>query len=464
MRIRLQWLFLMALLAMPAFAQTAAMRARIQGTVAAFNGTAEEFERYVEEAYADALKKRSTPAQRKAFLERVRGDFGAVEATTIRRDAPNRVIVGVEGTKGTRGTITIEHELEEPHKLTDVRFMLGEEEGEESSGPPLTAVPVHGRMSAGELTGALDAYIGRLAKDDRFAGSVLVARDGKPVFEKAYGPANRSDNVPNTAATRFNIGSINKHFTRVAIGQLAAAGKLALTDTISTHLPDHANPAARKATLQQLVDMTAGLADFFGPEFDAAGKQRFRSNRDYYKFIAPMALRFAPGTGKEYCNSCYITLGEIVERVSGVPYEKYVQDNVLARAGMQTAGFIALDEVAPHVAIGYVRAGGTVRANLYGRGARGNAAGGAYATARDLLLFDEALRGGRLLDPQRTAWFFGLDAPPSGRVHAFHGYAGGSQGVNAAVYGGPTWSVIVLGNVDPPLPERLAGAIYKALA
>lgn len=461
MRERVFWMWVVVLLvASGAAGQTPAMRARIEGTIAAFNGTPEEFEKYAQEAYTPALLGRATAEKRRAFHQRVRGDFGTLTVTSLRRTGPDRVLIGVEGSKGTRGTIVMEHEAAEPHKLVLVGFELG---GDEEKGPALPPVPVNGSMSAKELSSALDGYLAALAKEDRFAGSVLVARDGKPVFEKAYGMANRSDSVPNTTATRFNIGSINKHFTRTAIGQLIAAGKLSLSDTIGTHIPDYANPAARKATLEQLLEMQGGLADFFGEEFQAVGKQRFRSNRDYFNFVAPKPLLFEPGTSRRYCNSCYIVLGEIVERVSGMPYEQYVMEKVLKPAGAQTAGFIATDDIAPNVATGYTRDGDKLRSNVLTRGARGSGAGGAYATARDLLALDEALRNGKLLDPQRTAWFYKLDAPATGRVAAEEGYAGGSPGVNAGVESGPTWTVIVLANLDPPAAESLAVAIYKAL-
>jgi D-alanyl-D-alanine carboxypeptidase len=465
MRTGMQWLLgavLLIVSAVPASAQSPAMRARIDGTVAAFNGTAEEFEAYVQEAYAPALRERATAGERKAFLDRVRADFGKLEMTAVRRVDPTHVSIAVKGSTGTRGTITIEHETAEPHRLTDLRFRLGEDEGERPALPP---VPVKGTMSAADLTKALDGYVAALVKSDAFAGSVLVARDGKPLFEKAYGLANRSDNVPNTTATRFSIGSINKHFTRTAVGQLVAAGKLSLSDTIGTHIPDYANAEARKATIAQLVGMQGGLADIFSPEFTAAGKQRFRSNRDYFEFVAPKPLLFPPGTERRYCNSCYVVLGEIVERVSGMPYEKYVAEHVLKPAGMQTAAFIDSDEIAPNVAVGYTkRMGAGLRSNVLGRGAGGSAAGSAFATARDLLALDEALRNGRLLDPQRTAWFYELDAPPTGRVKASAGYAGGSPGCNATVESGPEWTVVVLANLDPPSAESLAGAIYRALA
>lgn len=436
-------------------AQTPAMRARIEGILAAFNATPEELEKHVAEAYTPAFRDASTAAQRREFLTRLQSDFGKIEANVIRREAPNRFSMAIAGSKGTEGTIVVEHELDVPHRITNLTVMLGPPD----DAPSLPEVPIDRNMSTEQLSKALDAYLGHLAKDDRFAGTVLVARDGKPLFEKAYGLANRSDHVANTPQTRFSIGSINKHFTRAAIGQLVAAGKLANGDTIGKHLPDYPNEKARGATIQQLLDMEGGLADFFGPDFDAAAKHRFRRNRDYYQFVAPKPLSFDPGTRRQYCNSCYIVLGEIVERLSGMPYEQYVTENVLRRAGMQTAAFLQSDEIAPNVAIGYTRQGGPLRSNVVTRGAGGSAAGSAYATARDLLAMDEALRTGTLVD---RAWFFGAGAG-SGRVTKPQRYAGGSSGINAGVASDGTWTVIALANLDPPAAEALSEAIYSRL-
>lgn len=458
---RLLLLLMLFVLVAPLSAQTPAMRARIDSLITALNGTPEEYEKYAQEAFAPALLDRATPERRKNFVQRVRGDFGKLEASTIRRVDPTTVSIAVQGSTGTKGTLTFQHEAAEPHKLTDLRFTLGEGDGDEPALPP---VPVNSRMSAEELSTAIDGYVAKLVSEGKFSGGVLVARDGKPLFEKAWGLANRSDSVPNTTKTRFNIGSINKHFTRVAIGQLAAAGKLSMDDTIGKLLPDYPNAAAHKATVQQLLDMKGGLADFFSPEFREAPKDRFRSNRDYYTFTAPKQLRFEPGTSKEYCNSCFIVLGEMVERLSGMAYEKYVEQNVLQRAGMNDTGFFATDDIVPNVAIGYTSRGGRTRSNVLQRGASGSAAGSAFATLRDLLALDESLRNGKLLDPKWTAWFYGDNEPLTGRATSAESYAGGSGGVNAAVSSNGTWTVVTTANIDPPAAEALSSAIFRALA
>lgn len=452
-------------------AQTPAMRERIDGIVRALNGTPEEFEKHAAEAYSAAMLAETTPAQRRDFLRSIQTELGKLEIRELRRETPTRVSIGLTGATGMRGSIVIDHDPEPPHILTNMLVRIGEPGGGPGPGPgpgrpgPVAGppVPVHGDMPAAELSAALDAHLTRLSADDKFAGTVLVARDGHPLFEKSYGMANRSDNLANTPRTRFNVGSINKQFTSISIAQLAASGKLSTSDTIAKHIPDYPNVNARNITLQQLLDMTAGLADFFGPEFDAAAKHRFRRNRDYYQFVASKPLNFDPGARQEYCNSCYIVLGEIVERVSGMPYEQYVTENVFRRAGMQNAAFLTTDEVAPNVAIGYMRRDGQVRSNVLAHGAGGSAAGSGYATARDLLALDEALRRAVLLDDTRLRTFFKFGQPVNGRASGQTVYAGGSSGINACVAGGPVWTVIALANIDPPAADALATAIYRSL-
>ncbi|HEX8618327.1 MAG TPA: serine hydrolase domain-containing protein [Thermoanaerobaculia bacterium] len=467
------------LFSMQVQAQTPAMRERIDGFVRALNGTAEEFDKYAEEAYSAAMLADDTPAKRRELLKRLQSEFGRIEIRGVRREGEQRVGIDVTGSTGMRGSFVIDHEPAEPHKITNILLRIGEPGAGPGAGGPgprsgpggpgpgavaLAPVPVHAGMSAAELSTALDTYLTRMSTEDKFAGTVLVARDGQPVFEKSYGLANRSDNVPNTPRTRFNLGSINKHFTRIAIAQLAAAGKVSASDAIAKYLPDYPNANARNITVQQLLDMTAGLADFFGPEFDASPKHKFQRNRDYYQFVAPKPLNFEPGSRKEYCNSCYIVLGEIVERVAGMPYEQYVTDNVFRRAGMQGAAFLSSDEIAPNVALGYTRRGGPLRSNVLKHGAGGSGAGGGYATARDLLALDEAVRRAVVLDDARLSAFFKLGDEVNGRASGESGYAGGSLGINAAVIAGPVWTVIALANIDPPAADALAPAIYRSLA
>ena len=242
--------------------------------------------------------------------------------------------------------------------------------------------------------------------------------------------------------------AISQVFTKTAILQLAAAGRLKLTDTLGSLLPDYPQETSRAATVEQLLNHQGGIADFFGPAFDAAPKSGFRSNADYYRFVGSLPPLFAPGTRRQYCNGCYIVLGAIVDRVSGMPYERYVAERILAPADMANTGYPQIDGIEPRLAIGYTRRGAdsTLRSNVYLHGAAGSAAGGGYSTAGDLLAFVNARRSGKLPKDE-------------GGI----GIAGGAPGTSAVVEGGREWTVIVLTNFDPPTGERIGVAIMQAL-
>ena len=103
--------------------------------------------------------------------------------------------------------------------------------------------------------------------------------------------------------------------------------------------PDYSQAAIRSATVEQLLTHRRGVADFFGPDFNRAEKNRFASNADYFTFVGGLPPAFAPGDRSQYCNGCYIALGAIVERASGMPYETYVAEHIFVRTRMSSTGY-----------------------------------------------------------------------------------------------------------------------------
>jgi CubicO group peptidase (beta-lactamase class C family) len=425
------------------------IRALIDAFTKAFNsGSASEWEAMAKERFsADLLAKRSAE-ERKQTFERLRADFGNVTLDQVRRRGPDAPLdLHVKGATGAVGVFSLELTESGPPRIANMSVTIGGRGGETGPGDP-PAPPVHARMTPDELSRALDAYLSRLAAADVFSGVALVAKNDVPVFQKAYGLANRANRIPNTVQTRFNIGSINKTFTQLAIEQLMAQGKVAPGDTLGTFVPDYPQAASRAATVAQLLSHTAGLSDFFGPEFAQAAKDRFRSNADYFRLVGSLPPLFAPGARNQYCNGCYIALGEIVARVAGMPYEQYVAEHIFKRADMMSTGYPHTDAIEPGIALGYTRRGGdgALRSNVFMHGAAGSAAGGGYSTAGDLLAYVNARRDGRL-------------PKDSGMM----GIAGGAPGTSAVVESNGVWTVIVLSNLDPPTGERLGVAIMEAL-
>ena len=449
--------FLAAAAALRAIAQGGPppeVREHIQAFTAALNhGGAEAWEQMAQAHFAPGFLARRSAAERRELFERLRGEFGRISIDRVTRRGPAAPLeLHVRTTTGEAARILLQLEAASPFRIDGIGVEVGAGEGDDQPGVP--PPPVNAGMSNEALARALDGYLSALAAQDVLSGVVLVAKQGTVVFEKAYGYADRANKRPNATATRFNLGSINKIFTRTAIAQLVARGKLAYTDTLGSLMPDYPQQATRPATVEQLLDHRAGVADVFGDEFARTPKDRFRSNADYFRFVSSQPPLFAPGASNQYCNGCYIALGAIVEKVAGVPYEKYIADEIYAPAGMKDAGPLQSDAITPNVAMGYTRRGadGQLRSNIFLHGASGSAAGGGYATAADLLAFDTAMKAGKLLDAKVAASFYG------GR-----GFAGGAPGTSALLESDGAWTVIVLTNLDPPTGQRIGAAITRAL-
>ena len=128
---------------------------------------------------------------------------------------------------------------------------------------------VHDCGNRPEWIPALKSELAQRTADDRFSGSVLIARHGRPVFQAAYGKADRERGIQNRLNTRLRFGSLGKMFTGVAVMQLVQAGKVRLDDPLSNYLPEYPNRDVAAVTIHQLLTHTAGTGDIFGPEFDA---------------------------------------------------------------------------------------------------------------------------------------------------------------------------------------------------
>jgi D-alanyl-D-alanine carboxypeptidase len=349
-----------------------------------------------------------------------------------------------------------------------------------TSTPP-SALPA--KMTAARLAEDVDAKLLKLAAADKFSGTVLIAKDGKPVFQKAYGYADRENKTSNNLETRFRLGSMNKMFTSVAIAQLVEKGKLKYTDKLADVLPDYPNKeVAQKITVHQLLTHTSGLGDIFGPEFDKR-KNELREIKDYLSLFASEPLRFEPGTSWSYSNAGFIVLGLIVEKLSGQSYYDYVQKHIYDVAGMKQSGSFPKTDKVPNLAVGYMKQGpsGELVSNWETLPWRGMSAGGGDSTVGDLLRFAEALRNHKLLGAELTETIVTGKAQPdpnsADRKYAYGfeddratghrvvGHSGGAPGMNGQldVYLDNGYTVVVLANLDPPAAQNVAGYIRERL-
>jgi len=331
------------------------------------------------------------------------------------------------------------------------------------------------------LSQELEGKLAEQAANDKFSGAMLIAKDGKVLWQKAYGYADRETKTLNTVETRFRLGSMNKMFTSVAIAQLVEQGKLKFTDTIAQVLPDYPNQqVASKVTVEQLLTHTSGLEDFFGPEFFEK-KDSLRELKDYLPLFAGKPLQFEPGKGWRYSSAGFLVLGLMVEKLSGQNYYDYVQKNIYDPAGMKNSGSAPITQKVAHLAVGYTRAGGTLKPNTDTLPWRGGPAGGGDATLGDLLLFDLALRTHKLLNAELTKTIItGKVHPPrfpegvkyaygfsekTVNGHRIVGHNGGAPGMNAQLdmHLDSGHTVAVLANCDPRVAEEWANYISDRL-
>ena len=261
---------------------------------------------------------------------------------------------------------------------------------------------------AAEPASAIQSYLDSLAADNRLSGAILVAKDGQPIASKAGGLANRETNTPNTLETKFNLASMNKMFTAVAIGQLAQSGKLKFDAPIANYLPEYPNKeVARKVTPHHLLTHTSGMASYWGEKYSAQRTQ-LTSVAAHLPLFVNEPLSFTPGERFQYSNSGFMLLGAIIEKLSGKTYYDYVRDHVFAPAGMTGTGFYDPKGDNPDVAIGYTKMdangqrGEVERPHTDRREVRGGPAGGGYSTVGDLVKFSIALTKNKLLDVEHT--------------------------------------------------------------
>jgi CubicO group peptidase (beta-lactamase class C family) len=336
--------------------------------------------------------------------------------------------------------------------------------------------------------GQLKEYVRRQAAAGHFSGAIVVARERNVLYSRAYGLASKAFGVPNRIDTHFNIGSMNKMVTGVAIAQLVEAGQLRYSDFVGTQLPDYPRQdVASSVTIHHLLTHTSGLGTYFNDRFEAS-RDQVRSVGDYLGLFAKDPPQFSPGERAEYSNAGYIVLGAIIERVSGQGYDEYVREHIYAPSGMRETEAYALDQDVANLAIGYTHMDPDGQPqperwwnNLLSLPARGGPAGGGYSTVNDLLQFTQALREHRLLSPAMTATV--LDPKVELRTRAFthygygfclgalgatatFGHTGGAPGINGQldVYPEQGYIVVVLSNYDPPAAGDIAGKARELIA
>lgn len=259
-----------------------------------------------------------------------------------------------------------------------------------------------------QITTKVDEYMNAVLQVDGFSGTILIARDGKPIVSKGYGMANIELNVPNTPEKIFRLGSITKQFTGMAVAMLQERGKLSVSDPMCNFFADCPD-TWKPITIRHLLNHTSGITNYTAfPDFakttvmpvtTAAMADRLKKEN----------LEFTPGEKMSYSNSGYFLLGNIIEKVSGKSYEEFLQENIFRPLGMKQSGYDDPLRIITNRAAGYQKQAGNVINASYMDMSVPYAAGSLYSTTGDLLIWDQALYTEKLasrkaLDEIFTPW------------------------------------------------------------
>ncbi len=423
---------------------------------------------YLQESFAPQLRDAVPAGDHTAAYNDVVSRSGRLTLHSARSYTPalpdtHAVLIVRTGISEQWLAIVLDVEDNPPHKITSLRFDRARTPSD---------VPKGEQLTDDRIAQELGAYVQRLAKQDAFSGTVLLAKDGKTLLTLAVGQANRDFRAPNTIDTKFNLGSMNKMFTAVAVLQLAEQGKLSLDDKLAKHLDTSwlSQDILDRVTIRQLLSHTSGLGSYFNEVFERTSRSHFRVVNDYKPLVVNETLAFEPGTEQRYSNTGMLIAGAVVEKAGGTDYFDYIRQHVTGPAGMTATDCYQLDKVNENLAVGYERlstpTGTEYFNNIFAHVFRGGPAGGGYSTVTDLLRFDQALRDGKLLKKESlaSAWTpiqaahsfnyglgFFVEQTPAGRAV---GHGGDFAGISAQfrMYLDSGYTVAVLSNYDGAAP------------
>jgi CubicO group peptidase (beta-lactamase class C family) len=334
-----------------------------------------------------------------------------------------------------------------------------------------------------DLANRVDACVAAELRAQRIPGlSLAVVKDGQVVLAKGYGLANVELDVPATAETVYEIGSMTKQFTATAVMMLVEEGKLGLDERIATRLAGIPN-AWKEVTVRHLLTHTSGIMSYTAlPDF---GRLTITpaTMAEVVKATGRFPLAFRPGEHWEYSNTGYYLLGRIVEKASGLAYGEFVSQRIFEPLGMTSTRFNDPETLVKHRAAGYSLDRGRLRNAAYVDMSWPDAAGAIVSTVPDLAKWDAALGTDRLLKPsswqqmwtpatltsgKKHPYGFGWDlAPTNGHRTIAHGGAIPGFLTFMARYPDDHLTVIVLTNADHSAPsqivQQVAGLYVPAL-
>lgn len=281
-----------------------------------------------------------------------------------------------------------------------------------------------------DLTAKFDVLLNRQFKAQEPGAVALVARSGKPVYRKAFGMANLELNVPMKPENVFEIGSITKQFTAVAILLLEEEGKLSVHDPL-TKWVDNYPTHGHTITIHHLLTHLSGIKSYTDIEKWTKVWRQDMTPQEMIDLFKNEPMDFAPGEKWAYNNSAYFLLGYIIERASGMPYPEFVTQRIFIPLGLKNTYYGSMSRIIPNRASGYQKGESFVNAEYLSL-TQPYAAGSIMSTVDDLLAWNIAIHAGKVIKKETLAKAF-ADPKLNNGKNTHYGYGWGLNDINGSL-------------------------------
>jgi len=271
-----------------------------------------------------------------------------------------------------------------------------------------------GPVLAQNKNARLDEIMKTYHSYNMFDGAILIAENGKEIYKRAFGMANREWNIPNTTDTKFMIGSVSKPVTAMLMLMQVQKGLIGLDKTIADYLPEFSGKPAAKITIRQLISHTSGMPnyDIMKDFFPRISRQNF-TREEYVKIYMDSALAFEPGTRFFYSSWGFFTLGYIMERVTGKTYSQLMKEDIFDKTGMSSSGSYFHTQIVPKRATGYDYSFGGYTSSDFRDQSNTMGTGDLYSTVEDLFKFHLAISNNSLINKKLTEEMLTPGLPPA---------------------------------------------------
>lgn len=334
-------------------------------------------------------------------------------------------------------------------------------------------------------TAQIDKLMTMYHENGNFNGSLLVAENGKVIYQNGFGMANMEWNIGNQWDTKHRLGSISKQFTAMLIMQLVEDDQLQLDVPITKYLPDYPSATGDKITIHHLLTHSSGIPNYtMLPNFIKEMSRNSYTPVEFVETFAHLPLQFEPGEKFSYCNSDYFLLGRLIEKITEKSYEQVLKDKILTPLNMKNTGYDHQDLILKNRASGYEKHGHGYKNAEYLDMSIPYAAGSLYSTVMDLHLWDKALYTNKLLSDENMKLVFTPHIPAWGHSYGYGwtirttktnekekepttvvGHSGVINGFNTLISRNPSDKnlIVLLNNTGLTILEDIARDIYNIL-